>query len=93
MFFISQYQVPRDQITDVSYGRIIVDYRPQKEEPHRTILTGGGNLIVYSGNLITPPVYITTAKLIINSTIYTPGTRYMCCDIKKLLLGNTIDLI
>ena len=36
MFFISKDQVHRDQIKDVRYGRIIVDYRPQKEEPHRT---------------------------------------------------------
>ena len=33
-FFIEKDQVPRDQLKDISYGRIVVDYRPQKEEPH-----------------------------------------------------------
>ena len=55
----------------VSYGRIILYYIPQKEEPFRTRLTVGGNLIV--GYLITTTADITTAKLIANSTIHTPG--------------------
>ena len=42
MFFIAQDQVPRDRLKDVTYGRIVVDYRPKKEEPHRTRLTVGG---------------------------------------------------
>ena len=60
MFFIVQDQVPRDRIKDVSYGRIIVDYIPHKEEPHRTGLSVGGNLIVYAGDVITPTAEITT---------------------------------
>ena len=56
-----------------------MDYRPQKEEPHRTILTAGDSLIVFVGDVSTPIEDITTAKLIINITIYTPGPRYMCC--------------
>ena len=55
MFFIEKYKVPIDQLKDVSYGRIIVDYRQQKEEPHRTILTMGGNVITYAGYVSTLP--------------------------------------
>ena len=82
MLFIALDQVPRDQFKDVSYGRIIVDYKPQKEEPHRTRLTVGVNLIDYAGYVSTPTEDITTAKLIINSTIYTARARYICCEIK-----------
>ena len=35
MFFVAHYQVTRDQLKDVIYGRMVVDYIPQKEEPHR----------------------------------------------------------
>ena len=66
-----------------SYERIVVDYRPQKEEPHRKKLTVGGNLINYTGDIITPTAEITTANSIVNSTISTPVARYMCCNIKK----------
>ena len=75
MLFIAQDQVPRYRLKDVTYGRIVVDYRPQKEEPHRTRLTAGGNLIVYAGYVRTTMTDVTKYKLIINSTVYTPGER------------------
>ena len=68
-FFVAKYKVPRDRIKDVAYGRIVVDYQPQKEEPHRIRLTVGVNLICCSGYVRTPTADITTAKLITNSTI------------------------
>ena len=82
MFFIAQDQFLRNRLKDVSYGRIVVEYRPQKEEPHRTRLTVGRESIFNAGDVSTPIVDITTAKLITNSTIYTPGARYMGCYIK-----------
>ena len=90
MFFIPKNKVPQDRFKDVTYGRIVVDYRPQKEEPHRTRLTVGGNLINYPGDVSTPTADITTAKLLINSTISTPGARYMCCDVKNFYLGTPL---
>ena len=83
MFFIAKDKVPRNWIKDVTYGCIIVDYWPQKQEPHRMRLTVGGNLIFYWGYFSTPTADIIKAKLIINSTISTQGESYMWCDIKK----------
>ena len=34
--------IPRDRV--VTYARIVVDYRPQKEDPNRVRITAGGNL-------------------------------------------------
>ena len=90
MFFVAHDQVPNNRLKDVSYGRIVVGYRPQKEEPHRTRLTAGRVLIDYAGYVRTPTADITTAKIIINSTISTSGARYMCCDIKNFDLGTTL---
>ena len=42
--FIQFDNVPHGEV--VTYGRIVVSYRPQKEEKERTRLTVGGNLIV-----------------------------------------------
>ena len=33
----------------ITYGRIVVDYRSQKEDPNRVRTTAGGNLIEYAG--------------------------------------------
>ena len=60
----------------------------RKKEPERTRLTVGGNLIDFPGDVSTPTADTTTAKLIINSTISTPGAKYMCGDIKNFYLGT-----
>jgi hypothetical protein len=68
-----------------------VDYRPQKEEPNRTRLTAGGNLIDYPGDVSTPTADTTTAKMVINSTISTPNAKFMCADIKDFYLGTPME--
>ena len=68
--------IPLDRV--VTYARIVVDYRPQKEDPNRVRITAGGNLIKYPGELTTRTADLTTAKLLWNSTISTEGARYSC---------------
>ena len=91
IFFIPHSQIPTDRRKDVTYRRICVDLRPQKEEINRTRLTVGGNLIDYPGDVSTPTADTTTAKIIINSTISTPGAKFMCGDIKNFYLGTPMD--
>ena len=37
----------------LTYARVVVDFRPQKEYPNRVRITAGGNLIKYPGELTT----------------------------------------
>ena len=39
--------IPNDRV--VTYANIVVEYRPQKDEPNRGRITSGGNLIIYPG--------------------------------------------
>jgi hypothetical protein len=89
--FIEYNKVPIDRWKDVTYGNIVVDYRPQKEEENRTRLTVGGNLIDFPGEVSTPTADITTTKLVINSTVSTPNAKYMCGDIKHFYLGVPME--
>jgi hypothetical protein len=57
----------------VTYARVCCDIRPQKEEVNRTRVTVGGNLIDYPGKVSTDTAGLTTAKLVMNSTISTSG--------------------
>ena len=91
IFFVNHNKVPEDRRKDVTYGRICVNYRPQKAEPERTRLTVGGNLINYPGDVSTPTSDTTTAKLVINSTISTKGAKYMCLDIHNFYLGTPME--
>ena len=54
--------IPNDRV--VTYTNIIVDYRPQKEDPNRVRITAGGNLIIYPGELTTRTADITTSKIL-----------------------------
>jgi hypothetical protein len=91
IFFIKHDDVPQDRRKDVTYGRIVVDVRPQKAEPERTRLTVGGNLINYPGEVSTATSDLTTAKLVINSVISTEGARYAGVDIKNFYLGTPME--
>ena len=44
-------EIPKDRT--VTYGRIVVDYQPQKGDPNRVRITAGGNLIDYPDKLTT----------------------------------------
>ena len=50
--------IPADHT--ITYARIVVDYRPQKEDPNRVRITAGGNLINYIYELTTRTADLTT---------------------------------
>ena len=75
----------------MTYARIVVDYCPQKADANRVLLTVGGNLINYPYELTTCTADLTTTKLMWNSTISTPGTRYACSDIVNMYLETPLD--
>ena len=63
------------------YANIVVDYRPQKEDPNRVRITAGGNLINYPGELTTRTTNLTTSKILRNSVLSTENGKYMCVDL------------
>ena len=75
----------------VTYGRIVVDYRPQKDDPNRVQITAGGNLIQYPGELTTRTADLTTSKILWNSVLSTPGAKFMGIDIKSFYLTAPLD--
>ena len=43
MFFIAQDEIPPDRRRDVTYARVVYNYRGQKKEKERTRITMGGD--------------------------------------------------
>jgi hypothetical protein len=85
------YCIPRSEFQPnkrVTYGRFVVDVRPNKEEVHRVRLTVGGNLIKYDGDISTRSADLNTSKCLWNSVISTAGAKYMCLDVKIFYLGT-----
>ena len=50
MFFIDKQDIPVDRWKDVTYGIVVVDYRPDKSNPYYTRLTVGGDRVNYPGD-------------------------------------------
>lgn len=86
--FIQKNMVPVGR--KVTYGRIVVDFRPLKSEPNRTRLTVGGDKIDYPGQARTDTADIVTAKLLLNSVVSTPRARCCILDIKDFYLNNKL---
>ena len=75
----------------MTYARIVIGYRPQKEDPNRVRITAGGNLIDYPHELKTRQADLTTTKIMWNSILSTPDAEYMCIDIKNMYLATPLD--
>ena len=89
--FIPFHEIPNNRRKDITYARIVVDYRPQKAEPHRTRITVGGDRINYPYKVTTETAELTTHKLLLNSVVSTPQARYMTADIGNFYLGTPME--
>ena len=54
--------IPADRV--VTYARVVVDFRPKKEDPNCVRITAGGNLIVYPDELTTRTADLTVSKIL-----------------------------
>jgi len=92
MFFIDNDQVPHERFRDVTYGRIVCDFREGKYEPNRTRLTVGGQNKL-PRLVCNPDSRSTHYKLLINSVISIVGAKF-CTLVKiaaKILHSNDMN--
>ena len=73
MFFIEKTNFPVDRWRDITYGIIVMDYRPEKSDTYHTRLTVGGDRVNYPGGCGTPTVDLTTVKILLDSIVLTPN--------------------
>ena len=86
IFFIPRSKVPKHKRP--TYTCFVCSYHPPKAEPYRTRITVGGNLIDYPGNLSMKIADMTTFKILVNSTLSTPGARWLGLDVKTTILEH-----
>jgi hypothetical protein len=86
IFFIRRKAIPKGR--KPTYLRIVLAYRPEKDNPHRIRWTCGGNRVDYPRATSTKTADLSTVKCHINSVISTPHARYMTGDLKDFYLGT-----
>ena len=91
VFFIQKSEITKDRQKDVTYGRIVVSYRPQKLDTNRTRLTVGGYRIVCLYDVSTPTSNLPTIKMLWNSVLSTPGAKFFTVDTANFYLGTPMD--
>jgi hypothetical protein len=89
--FIRYNKIPLDRRRHITYGKTVVTYRPEKDNPNQTRLTVGGNWIVHHGNVSTPAVEMMTVKMHLNSVISTKGVQYCTFDLKDFYLNMPME--
>mgnify|MGYP000332240842 CR=1 FL=1 len=61
-----------------------------KPKVEHTGLTVGGNLVDYPGDVSTKTADLTTAKILFNSVLSTPGAKFMGIDLKNFYLNTPL---
>jgi hypothetical protein len=87
--FIKRNEIPADR--KPMYPRFVCEIKPHKVEVNRTRLTLGGNLINYPGDVSTRTADMDTIKIILNSTVSTPGAKFCSMDITNFYLNTKMD--
>ena len=63
---IFKHEIPSDRFKDVTYARIVCNYRPEKKDPNRCRITVGGNMVNYPGDCGTPTEDLLALKILLN---------------------------
>ena len=91
MFFIDKQDTPTACWRDVTYGRVVANYRPENQDPNRTRLTVVRYRVNYSGYCGTPTVNILTINLLLISIVSTPVAKFINIDIKIFYLNTPME--
>ncbi len=92
IFFISHNKfrhIPKDRT--VTYACIVIDHWPQKDDPNSARITVGGNLIDYPYKLTTQTADMVSSKIMWNSVISIPNTKFGRADIKNMYLETPLN--
>jgi hypothetical protein len=81
IFFIPKTSVPKGR--QVTYCKQEASIRPTKAETHRVRNCAGGDRLDFPGPTSTHTTSLATTKLLLNSTISTPGAKFCAFDTKN----------
>jgi hypothetical protein len=92
IFFLSHDEIChilKDQTA--TYAHIVINHRPQKDDPNHVRITVGGNLINYPFELTMCTTDMVSSKLLWNSTISMPEARFAGANIKNMYLEAPLE--
>ena len=88
LFAIHRHNVPANKTA--AHIRMVADFRPQKSDPHWIRITVGGSKISVDYDIVTPTADLSTAKILINSTLSTRGAWCASFDLMNMYLNTNL---
>jgi hypothetical protein len=88
MFLHHVENIPEDR--KITYGKIVCDYKPHKQEKERVRLTVGGGRLDCAGDVTTSTADITTFKILVNSTLSIEDAAMIMMDIKNYYIRTPL---
>ena len=88
IFFVHPSEIPLHK--KVTYGRLVVDIRPLKEEKFRVRVTVRGDKLNFVGDDSSVAASLSTVKLLLNSVISTKDAEFLTADIKDFFYGSVL---
>ena len=88
LFAIHRHNVPTNKTA--ANMCMVADFRPQKPDPHWIRITVGGSKISVDYDIETPTADLSTAKILINSTLSTQGARWAGFDLMNMHLNTNL---
>jgi hypothetical protein len=88
MFVMTHDEIMHELMAEkkITYANPVVNYHPQKDDPHRIQITAGGNLMNYDGDASVCTADLDTAKCTGTEwLVSTENARYLCLDKKNYL--------
>ena len=70
---------------------MVFEYRPDKDDPNRTRITIAGGHILVPFDVSTPTGSLELVKLVINSVLSWPKSRFAAFDIKNFYLDTPVE--
>ena len=89
LFAIHRRNIPTNKTS--AHIRMVADFRPHKPDPHQIQITIGGIKISVDYDIRTPTSHLSTAKILINSTLSTRGARWAGFDLMNMYLNTDLN--
>ena len=86
--FIHPSEIPLHK--KVTYGCLVVDIRPLKDEKYRVRLTVGGDKLEFTGNASSVAASLVTVKILLTSLLSTPNAIFSTADIKDFFYSTLL---
>jgi hypothetical protein len=88
-FFLINYQdILSHKRKEICHTTVVCEVCPEKDDPHHTRITIGGNRICYPGNVGTNMASLKLVKLLLNSVLSRKGARFSTINIKNFYLDT-----